>query len=201
MSRALLVLALLPFSAAAYEPCGVQLHGISETSGAPGTEFVLSGKWGDAQGKKLPVINRGGTHRLEVLSWENDEVRVRVPEGLSPGKYRVGVYCNELSEGGAYSSGFADFTVEAASGARGQEPDEDADFALGPASEEQPTPAPLAGPSDSRHGEVLAPMIARGSFRFPLFLAVAVIWAGLRRIFRGRNDGIVKVPTKPKEKR
>jgi hypothetical protein len=173
------VVALTP-AAAAYEPCGISMRGLSATSGAPGAEFSLLGKWGEQQGKKVPVINHGRQNRLEVVAWEADEVRVRVPAKLSPGKYRVGVYCNELSEGGAYSSGFADFTVEGAAASGEEEADEDAEFA----SEAQPETRAPAGPADSRHGQALVPLFAGGAFRLPLLIVLAVVAVALRMIFK-----------------
>ncbi|MDX1431884.1 MAG: hypothetical protein R3286_05490 [Gammaproteobacteria bacterium] len=106
-----LLVLVLPCAVPAYEPCGVRLDGVSTSSGRVGDVLVLHGAWGESQGKKIPVINRGGMHRLEVVAWSADAIVARVPADLGAGRYRVGVYCNDFSEGGTYSSGFTDFLV------------------------------------------------------------------------------------------
>ncbi len=95
----------------AYKPCGVSLDSLSATSGAPGEVFELRGRWGENQGAKIPAINKGGLGRLEVVFWTDKVLTVRIPAGLSPGTYRVGVYCNDMSLGGSYSSGWTNFEV------------------------------------------------------------------------------------------
>jgi hypothetical protein len=94
-----------------YQPCGIRLNSLSHTSGAPGDVFKLYGSWGPTQGTKIPCINKGGMNRLIVLHWSSSAIKVKIPAGLLPGAYKVGVYCNELSEGGSYSSGWKDFKV------------------------------------------------------------------------------------------
>ena len=102
---------VVPPSVIAYEPCGVRLGSLGAASARPGDRLALHGSWGERQGPKIAVINKGTVHRLEVVEWRADTVTVRLPADLAPGRYRVGVYCNELSEGSTYSSGFADFRV------------------------------------------------------------------------------------------
>jgi hypothetical protein len=94
-----------------YQPCGISLTSLTQTSGKPGDSFGMAGVWGDTQGTKIPCINKGSMNRLEVLHWSSTGIKVRIPPGLEPGLYKVGVYCNELTEGGSYSSGWLDFTV------------------------------------------------------------------------------------------
>ncbi|MCP5048869.1 MAG: hypothetical protein GY940_16985, partial [bacterium] len=53
-------------------------------------------------------------NRLIVLSWSNSVIKVKIPPGLAPGLYKVGVYCNDLSVGGSYSSGWKDFKIRKA---------------------------------------------------------------------------------------
>ncbi|MBI5237045.1 MAG: hypothetical protein HY887_01290 [Deltaproteobacteria bacterium] len=98
-------------SAADYKPCGVRLDSLSVAKGVPGQVFEMQGSWGSAQGEKLPAINKGNMNRLEVIGWGESELKVRVPKGLGKGVYKVGVYCNDLSKGGSYSSGWMDFEV------------------------------------------------------------------------------------------
>jgi len=96
-----------------YQPCGITLTSLSHHSGAPGDEFKLYGTWGPTQGSKIPCINKGGMNKLIVLNWTASAIKVRIPPGLAPGAYKVGVYCNPLSQGGSYSSGWKDFKVTA----------------------------------------------------------------------------------------
>jgi hypothetical protein len=94
-----------------YQPCGIKLTKLSKTSGAPGEEFEMYGIWGDSQGAKIPCINKGKMNKLIVLSWSNTVLKVKIPTGLAAGQYKAGVYCNDLSLGGSYSSGWLDFTI------------------------------------------------------------------------------------------
>lgn len=89
--------------------CRVELHSLSRTSAAPGDVFEMHGKWEESQGGKTASINMGGSHKLEVLSWSSSVVRVKIPEGLRPGSYKVGVYCNNPPHW--QGSGFKDFEV------------------------------------------------------------------------------------------
>lgn len=118
----LILIAALPSWVLAYEPCGVRLSSLSAATGSPGEQFVMYGAWGASQGEKIPVINKGGMRRLEVIAWSPDAIVVRIPASLGPGGYRVGVYCNDFSQGGTYSSGFADFQVIGGAGRAGSEP-------------------------------------------------------------------------------
>lgn len=101
-------------SAADYKPCGVRLDSLNVAKGAPGQVFEMHGSWGSAQGEKIPAINKGGMNRLEVVEWGESVIKARVPKGLGKGVYKVGVYCNDLSKGGSYASGWMDFEVTGA---------------------------------------------------------------------------------------
>ena len=94
-----------------YKPCGISLDSLSVASGAPSEVFEMRGRWGENQGTKIPAINKGGLGRLEVVFWTDKVLTVRIPAGLSHGTYRVGVYCNDMSLGGSYSSGWTNFEV------------------------------------------------------------------------------------------
>jgi hypothetical protein len=92
----------------------VILKSISQKQSSPGDVIRLYGKWGKKQEEKLPVINRGGQIRLEVLDWSDSTIRARIPERLDPGMYKVGVYCNDpydRERGGTYYSDFMDFEI------------------------------------------------------------------------------------------
>lgn len=91
--------------------CRVNLASLSKTSGAPGDVFEMYGEWEDMQGAKSAAINMGGGNKLEILSWTSKTLSVRIPKGLSPGEYKVGVYCNNPPHW--QGSGFKDFTVTA----------------------------------------------------------------------------------------
>lgn len=92
--------------------CGINLVSLSKTSGYPGDTFDMLGTWGAAQGDKEPCINKGTKHDLIVVTWTPTKLTVKIPPGLEPGTYRVGVYCNHL-EGvtSTYSSGWKDFEI------------------------------------------------------------------------------------------
>lgn len=100
---------LLSLTPASGEPCRLNLNSISQTSGAPGEIFEMHGEWGQRTDNKSAAINKGGSNNLEVISWSDRVLEVRVPEHLANGVYRVGVYC--VSDGTTYSSGWKDFTV------------------------------------------------------------------------------------------
>lgn len=91
--------------------CKVNLASLSKTSGAPGEVFEMYGDWEDTQGAKSAAINRGSGNTLEVLSWTSKTLSVRIPKKLSPGAYKVGVYCNNPPHW--QGSGFKDFMVTA----------------------------------------------------------------------------------------
>lgn len=91
--------------------CKVNLASLSKTSGAPGDIFEMVGEWENTQGAKTAAINMGSGHTLEVLSWTSKALSVRIPKGLRPGEYKVGVYCNNPPHW--QGSGFKDFMVTA----------------------------------------------------------------------------------------
>lgn len=74
--------------------CKIQFDSMSRTSGAPGDTFEMYGIWEENQGNKTAGINRGRGNKLEIISWSNSVIKVRIPDGLRQGVYRVGVYCN-----------------------------------------------------------------------------------------------------------
>lgn len=92
------------------EPCGISFTSMSKNSGYPGDIFVMNGTWGTTQGTKLPCINKGGMNKLIVLTWTNSKLKVRIPAGLLPGGYKVGVYCRHPSQK-TYSSTWKDFRI------------------------------------------------------------------------------------------
>ena len=95
--------------------CVLTLNSISKTSGFPGTTFEMIGVFGAVQGVKMPAINKDGKeHALIVLSWSNTKLLVKVPTDLTPGTYKVGVYCSDPCKPGAittYGMVWRDFQV------------------------------------------------------------------------------------------
>ncbi len=92
--------------------CGIIFKSLSKTSGFPGDTFKMYGTWGPTQGTKTPCINKGGPNKLIVLSWSNTVLHVKIPAGLAPGKYRVGVYCKFPITGLTGGSIWKDFTIK-----------------------------------------------------------------------------------------
>lgn len=95
--------------------CFLTLNSISKTSGFPGTTFEMIGDFGSEQGIKMPAINKDGKgNKLIVLSWSNKKLLVKVPADLTPGIYKVGVYCSDPCQPGAittYGMVWRDFHV------------------------------------------------------------------------------------------
>lgn len=200
MAAAAALVFLLAAGAAAYEPCGARLHGLSRESGAPGDEFAMFGVWGRTQGPKLPVINRGGQNKLEVVEWRHHELRVRVPQGLRPGKYRVGLYCNPLSQGGTYGSGFLDFEVLPAGSAappeRGLERPliDPADRRMLAAKTSEPAPRPRPRPQEA---PVAQPFLdARAALLIVVVLGLPLLWFLRPRRPEDPGRGLPKGPGK-----
>ncbi|MFZ2302543.1 MAG: hypothetical protein WAW10_11835 [Gallionella sp.] len=110
--RAFTAIAVVKSAEASDVPlCKVGLASLNKTSGAPGDTFEMHGHWEDTQGTKTAAINMGRGHQLEVLSWTSKVLTVRIPQGLKPGAYKVGVYCNNPPRW--QGSGFKDFMVTA----------------------------------------------------------------------------------------
>ena len=100
--------------AQAGQPCGINLTSLSKSSGYPGDTFEMTGTWGATQGTKIPCINMGNMNKLIVVmgGWSATKLTVKIPPGLPPGLYKVGVYCEPLEGGGTvYSSGWLDFKI------------------------------------------------------------------------------------------
>ncbi|MBI5240430.1 MAG: hypothetical protein HY926_08145 [Elusimicrobia bacterium] len=135
MLRLVVLLALAaPAEALPHKPCGVRLDAVKPASGAPGQELELQGRWGDAQGTKLPVLNKGDVNKLEILSWSDTLIRARIPASLRPGTYKLGVYCG-LAQGSPYSTDWRDFNILAGGAAAPQAPVERSE-------QTQPRPGP-----------------------------------------------------------
>lgn len=91
--------------------CGILLDSVSEPAGFPGDTVELRGRWGAEQGEKRPCLEGPENVFLPVLSWSGAALKVRLPETLPPGRYKLGVYCGEPSPGQVFPSGWRDFKV------------------------------------------------------------------------------------------
>ena len=109
-----LLFAQVAFAAKNVEECDIKFDSMSLKEGQIGDTFLMYGQWGDTQGEKLPAINRASLEPLEVVSWSNSQVTVRIPSTLSTGIHKVGVYCSDPRKGGTYGTDWKFFTVKAA---------------------------------------------------------------------------------------
>lgn len=131
--------------------CGILLDSLSAEAGFPGETIELRGSWGRSQGEKTPCLEGPENAALPVLSWSGDTVKVRLPETLPPGRYKLGVYCGAPKPGLVFQSGWRDFRVLKRRGGEGggAEPTAGGPPAEEPpaAGEEDPAPTPeLARP-------------------------------------------------------
>lgn len=97
-----------------FKPCGIELDRLTTQIGRPSESFYLYGKFGKEQGEKLPSINKGKSNNLIVVKWTKNKIKVKIPDWLEPGTYKVGVYCNNpmsKSKGGSYSTYWYDFEI------------------------------------------------------------------------------------------
>ena len=94
-----------------FGPCGISLNSISKTAGFPGDVIELFGQWGDSQEGKLPNLYKGRPNNLEVISWSDSIIKVKIPQGLDAGNYKAGVFCNDPAKGVTYSSGWIKFEI------------------------------------------------------------------------------------------
>jgi len=101
----------IPALAQSGQSCGINLASLSKSSGYPGDTFEMNGTWGATQGTKIPCINMGGMNTLEVVTWTATKLTVRVPPGLAPGAYQVGVYCAMPGSTPVSSSGWLTFAI------------------------------------------------------------------------------------------
>ena len=138
-----LLLLLLSLPPARAQNCGISLGELIRSAAAQGEELELYGEWGDSQESKVPCLNGGGgSNALPVLSWNPEVIKVRIPPGLKPGRYKLGVYCSMGGEpGSGFSTNWVDFDVTKAE-----------DAAAGPDSDQKPLPdaGPEPAPPEQR---------------------------------------------------
>lgn len=91
--------------------CPIELHSVSRSSAAAGEEVEMTGRWGQSQGDKLPGLRYAYLDLLDVVSWSDSVVRVRIPRGIRPGNYyELVVFCG-LQTGNPYSTVSLPFEV------------------------------------------------------------------------------------------
>lgn len=94
------------------QACGIVLESLSETKGAAGDAVNMFGVWGAGPGNKMPCLkNKDITIPLELRIWSENLSKVKIPPGLPPGKYQLGVYCRHPQKGPTDSSGWLDFEI------------------------------------------------------------------------------------------
>lgn len=96
----------------ALQACGIVLESLDKTGGAEGDTFVMYGVWGPLPGQKVPCLkNKYKIFPLSIRIWSENIIRVKIPGGIPPGKYRAGVYCLDPQKEKSDSSGWLDFEV------------------------------------------------------------------------------------------
>ena len=96
----------------AIQACGIVLESLSKTTGAAGDTLNMFGVWGSSPGQKIPCLKTGDKIiPLPLRIWSENMIKVRIPGGLPPGKYQVGVYCQHPQKGPTDSSGWLDFEI------------------------------------------------------------------------------------------
>jgi hypothetical protein len=96
----------------AIQACGIVLESLSKITGAAGDTLNMFGVWGSSPGEKIPCLKtKDKIIPLPLRIWSENMIKVRIPEGLLPGKYQVGVYCQNPQKGPTDSSGWLDFEI------------------------------------------------------------------------------------------
>ncbi|OGR92484.1 MAG: hypothetical protein A2V88_01100 [Elusimicrobia bacterium RBG_16_66_12] len=93
-------------------PCaGIQTKSVSPLSAVPGEVVELTGTFGERLPIKVPSVNMGNGHPMEVVRWTTERLTLRLPRRLAPGRHKIGVYC--YYDGAGFSSGWLDLDVAA----------------------------------------------------------------------------------------
>lgn len=102
---------LAPLSSLSAQPaaCRTVFHQVQPKSALPGDIVRMTGFWGAPAKWKWPSLNKGNSRELRVIGWSENAIDVELPEDLSTGTYRLGVYC--AWGGQLFSSGWKDFEV------------------------------------------------------------------------------------------
>jgi len=96
----------------ATQACGIVLESLDKTKGVEGDTVNMFGVWGYPQGHKMPCLkSKDKIIPLPIRIWSENIIKVKIPEGLAPGTYQVGVYCQHPQKGPTDSSGWLDFEI------------------------------------------------------------------------------------------
>jgi len=96
----------------ALQACGIVLESLDKTKGFAGDSIVMFGVWGALPEQKFPCLkSKDKIIPLPIRVWSENVIRVKIPGELTPGTYRVGVYCLHPQMGPADSSGWLDFEI------------------------------------------------------------------------------------------
>lgn len=96
----------------AIQACGIVLESLGKTKGVEGDTFNMFGVWGYPQGHKMPCLkNKDKIIPLPIRIWSENLIKVKIPGGLAPGTYQVGVYCQNPQKGPTDSSGWINFEI------------------------------------------------------------------------------------------
>jgi len=96
----------------ALQACGIVLESLDKTGGAEGDTFVMYGVWGSLPGQKVPCLkSKDKIFPLSIRIWSENIIRVKIPAGIPPGKYKAGVYCLDPQKEKSDSSDWLDFEV------------------------------------------------------------------------------------------
>jgi hypothetical protein len=96
----------------AEQACGIVLESLEKTTGAAGDTLNMFGVWDSGPGQKMPCLKTGDKIiPLPLRIWSENMIKVMIPGELPPGKYQVGVYCQNPQKGPTDSSGWLDFEI------------------------------------------------------------------------------------------
>ncbi|MCP5106887.1 MAG: hypothetical protein GY950_26115 [bacterium] len=95
----------------AAEACGIVLESLSKTNVSEGDTFTLHGVWGTKGPQIVCLKNKDKIIELPIRIWSEHIVKVKIPAGLAPGKYKVGAYCRNPKMGRTDSTAWLDFEI------------------------------------------------------------------------------------------
>jgi hypothetical protein len=75
---------------------GMRIDQLGMYAVIPGGELEIVGShFGAAQGSKIVALSKDGLVGAEVMSWSDQSIRIRIPEGIPYGKYKVLIYYDD----------------------------------------------------------------------------------------------------------
>lgn len=91
--------------------CGIALHRPDKLAASPGDILELGGYWGGTKANKTPFLMNKALNILTVVSWSSETIKVRIPQWLPPGRYKLGVYCDKPGRGLGLGTLWSDFDL------------------------------------------------------------------------------------------